>query len=82
MSFPIYVKRMSQVELLADFRSGARGGRSLVRQLIMGMGKSQVISPLLALVLGGEDESESVGPSRMLISLVVPPQLLSQTDEE
>ena len=79
MPFPIYVKRMSQVELLADFRSGARGGRSLVRQLIMGMGKSQVISPLLALVLGGEDESESVGPSRMIISLVVPPQLLSQT---
>ena len=45
------VLRQTQVELVGKLVRCARNGRSICHQLIMGEGKTTVISPLLALLL-------------------------------
>ena len=46
------VLRKQQCELVVRFVSAAAQGRSLCHQLIMGAGKTTVVAPLLALILG------------------------------
>ncbi|KYK65659.1 EF hand domain-containing protein [Toxoplasma gondii TgCatPRC2] len=62
--------RASQVTLLSQFRKHVAEGRSLCHQMIMGAGKTTVISPLLALLLA--DGSR-------LVAEVVPLNLLEFT---
>jgi hypothetical protein len=44
--------REGQARLLADFRAARADGRNVVQLMLMGMGKSLVISPLLVLLFG------------------------------
>ena len=62
------VLRPQQVELLGKLVAGAREGRSLCHQMIMGEGKTTVVAPLVALLLADG--------SQLVIS-VVPAPLLS-----
>jgi hypothetical protein len=59
--------RKVQVEMVRDYISDLRNGKSSVKQMIMGAGKTTVVCPLLALIL-------SDGSS--LVVQVVPPALL------
>ena len=59
--------RRSQVTMVRDYLGAVRAGESMVKQLIMGQGKTTVVCPLLTLILGDGDN---------LVVLVVPPALL------
>lgn len=59
--------RESQVILIREFMDALANGRSLVKQMIMGAGKTTVVGPLLTLILGD---------GRSLVMQVVPPALL------
>jgi len=59
--------RKSQVHMVHDFVDCIRNGRSRVKQMIMGAGKTTVVAPLLTLILGN---------GKQLILEVVPPALL------
>jgi hypothetical protein len=59
--------RKKQVEMVTEFRETLKEGGSLCRQLIMGSGKTTVVSPLLCLMLGDKEQ---------LVMEVVPPALL------
>jgi superfamily II DNA or RNA helicase len=43
--------RQKQVEIVNDFRRSITEGRSKVKQMIMGAGKTSVVAPLLALIV-------------------------------
>ena len=62
--------RKMQVELVREFVDSVRSGRPRVRQMIMGGGKTTVVAPLLALLLG--DGSQ-------LVVLTMPHALLEQS---
>eukprot|EP00667_Euglena_gracilis_P000338 EG_transcript_338 len=62
------ILRASQVEMVARFLDAVGGGESIVRQMIMGAGKTTVINPLLCMMLGGQGQR--------LIVHVVPPALV------
>ena len=59
--------RKQQAELIGAFTHAARAGESRVHQMIMGAGKTTVVCPLLALMLGN---------SNTLVMQVVPVALL------
>ena len=59
--------RPGQVTLVKEFVQSAVDGVSLVKQMIMGAGKTAVISPLLTLMLAD---------GKRLVTLVVPGPLL------
>jgi hypothetical protein len=59
--------RKTQVEMVRDYISDLRQGKSSVKQMIMGAGKTTVVCPLLTLMLS---DGES------LVVQVVPPALL------
>jgi hypothetical protein len=59
--------RRKQVDMVDEFRKRISDGGSLCRQLIMGSGKTTVVSPLLCLMLGDKEH---------LVMEVVPPALL------
>lgn len=59
--------RKAQVILVRDFMGALRSGKSMVKQMIMGQGKTTVVGPLLALMLGD---------GKSLVTQVVPPALL------
>jgi Ca2+-binding EF-hand superfamily protein len=63
-----FLLRRAQVELVRQFAAKFRAGESLCHQMIMGAGKTTVVSPLLSLMLGD---------SETLFMCVVPPSLLS-----
>ena len=46
------VLRESQVQLIWEFVDAVRGGRPLVKQMLMGGGKTTVVGPMLSLILG------------------------------
>eukprot|EP01012_Entosiphon_sulcatum_P009332 TRINITY_DN1521_c0_g2_i1.p1 TRINITY_DN1521_c0_g2~~TRINITY_DN1521_c0_g2_i1.p1 ORF type:complete len:4962 (-),score=1074.52 TRINITY_DN1521_c0_g2_i1:73-14958(-) len=59
--------RKEQVEMVREFMSTLREGKSLVKQMIMGAGKTTVVSPLLALMLAdGQGLVMGVVPSPLL----------------
>ncbi|KAH8582661.1 very large low complexity [Cryptosporidium sp. chipmunk genotype I] len=62
--------RKDQVELIHKLYNSATKGRSICHQMIMGAGKTTVISPLLSLLLGD---------SQRLVIQIVPPALLEFT---
>ena len=56
------VLRKMQVALVNEFMSNFKHGKSLVKQMIMGQGKTTVVGPLLTLMLGtGEYVVTQVG---------------------
>jgi len=59
--------RKKQVEMVRDFVGAIREGKSMVKQMIMGAGKTTVVGPLLCLILGDGGN---------LVTQVVPPALL------
>jgi len=59
--------RQAQVILVREFMGALRSGKSMVKQMIMGQGKTTVVGPLLALMLGD---------GKSLVAQVVPPALL------
>ena len=54
------------MELLGKLVATARNGASVCHQLLMGEGKTTVISPLLALLLGGTALVIQIVPSQLL----------------
>ena len=62
--------RKAQHGLIANFISSAKAGNSLCHQMIMGSGKTTVVSPLLCLLLANE---------QTLITQVAPTALLEMT---
>jgi hypothetical protein len=58
------------VELILEFVSAARNGTPLVKQMLMGGGKTTVVGPMLALILGDGET---------LVVQTMPPALLEQT---
>ena len=60
--------RSQQVELVDQFVASAHAEQSRVNQMIMGQGKTTVVAPLLALMLGN---------NQTLVMQVVPPALLT-----
>ena len=62
--------RQPQVELVHEFVGAVRGGKPLVKQMLMGGGKTTVVGPLLALMLA---DGES------LVVQTMPPALLEQS---
>ena len=62
-----FVLRPPQVALVATLAASAQSGQSVCNQMLMGEGKTTVISPLLALLLGNSQ----------LVIQIVPPQLLA-----
>ena len=63
----------SQVDLLARFMGAVDSGGSLVQQLLMGQGKTQVLCPLLVLMLGdGCTLTTLVTPAELVPQLVGP----------
>jgi hypothetical protein len=64
------VLRRRQVELVNSLTASAAQGTSCVQQMIMGAGKTTVISALLVLMLADEESS---------VFLAVPPSLLAQS---
>lgn len=65
-----FLLRFRQVQLVQQFMESRNSNKSCVHQMIMGAGKTQVISPLLALMMAD-------GTS--LISLVCPQPLMEQS---
>ncbi|CAJ1419897.1 unnamed protein product [Effrenium voratum] len=63
-----FLLRPRQVEMVNEFSDALRSGKSSVKQMIMGAGKTSVVSPLLALM--------HANGSR-IVCLVVPPALIS-----
>ena len=63
-----FLLRPRQVEMVDEFSLALKEGRSSVKQMIMGAGKTSVVSPLLALM--------HANGSR-IVCLVVPPALIS-----
>eukprot|EP01043_Picozoa_sp_COSAG02_P005120 COSAG02_NODE_137_length_34526_cov_94.448079_13_plen_4296_part_00 len=63
------ILRERQVELITEFLESAVGGNSCVRQMLMGAGKSSVVSPLLGLILADGVQ---------LVTVVVPQPLIEQ----
>eukprot|EP01052_Picozoa_sp_SAG31_P007493 SAG31_NODE_357_length_17115_cov_64.211801_5_plen_770_part_00 len=63
------VLRKRQVEIVANFVSRVVSGNSGVQQMLMGAGKSSVVSPLLGLLLAN---------GQQLVTVVVPQPLLEQ----
>jgi len=59
--------RKSQVAMVRDFADNIRAGKSIVKQMIMGAGKTTVVAPLLTLMFGD---------GKSLVMEVVPPALL------
>lgn len=59
--------RKSQVEIVNEYLENLRNGVSTVKQMLMGAGKTTIVCPLLALMLGDGDT---------LVVQVVPPALL------
>jgi hypothetical protein len=59
--------RKMQVVMVREFVNSVRTGNSMVKQMIMGAGKTTVVGPLLALMLGDGEH---------LVLQVVPPALL------
>lgn len=59
--------RKSQVEMVRDYISALNAGNGMVKQMIMGAGKTTVVCPLLTLMLGD---------GANLVIQVVPPALL------
>jgi len=59
--------RKSQVEIVNEYLDNLRNGVSTVKQMLMGAGKTTIVCPLLALMLGDGDT---------LVVQVVPPALL------
>ena len=66
-----------QCNLVREFSSSARSGSSQAQQMIMGDGKTTVVGPLLALIMGG-DVTDTSGDGR-LVTLVCPKALLQQS---
>ena len=64
------VLRGQQYQLIRKFVDAARNGKSLCHQMIMGAGKTTVVGPLLALLLGD---------GRTLITQIVPGALLEMS---
>ena len=64
------VLRKAQVELILEFVHSARSGAPLVKQMLMGGGKTTVVGPMLALLLGDGET---------LVVQTMPPALLEQT---
>jgi hypothetical protein len=64
------VLREAQVALVREFVDAVRGGRPLVKQMLMGGGKTTVVGPMLALMLGD---------GRTLVVQTMPPALLEQS---
>ena len=63
-----WLLRKSQVTMVNDFVAAAREQRSRVRQMIMGGGKSSVVSPLLVLFLAdGASLTMQVVPNPLLL---------------
>ena len=62
--------RKKQVDIVLDFVEQVRQGKSKVKQMIMGAGKTTVVAPLLALILAD---------SRSLVLSVVPKALLEMS---
>jgi hypothetical protein len=60
------VLRPQQVELLAKLSADAAEGRSVCHQMLMGEGKTTVISPLLALLLGNDSLVIQIVPAQLL----------------
>ncbi|CAE6973695.1 unnamed protein product [Symbiodinium sp. KB8] len=66
------------VEMVNEFSDALRTGKSSVKQMIMGAGKTSVVSPLLALMHANgclSDSSRATG--LRIVCLVVPPALIS-----
>lgn len=59
------------MQLVREFVSAVREGRPLVKQMLMGGGKTTVVGPLLALILGGDGER--------LVVQTMPPALIEQS---
>ena len=68
-----FMVREMQIELVEDFLKTVGAKQSAVVQMIMGGGKTSVVSPLLAMMLAD---------GKRLISLVVPEPLLPQSMNE
>ena len=64
------VLRKAQVELVREFVAAVRRGAPLVKQMLMGGGKTTVVGPLLALLLGDGET---------LVVQTMPPALLEQS---
>merc|ERR1719502_662217 len=64
------VLRKAQVELVLEFVSAVVEGKPLVKQMLMGGGKTTVVGPLLALMLGD---------GKTLVVQTMPPALLEQS---
>eukprot|EP00965_Chrysotila_dentata_P142133 4698934-Pleurochrysis_carterae.AAC.1 len=64
------VLRQAQVELVREFTLAVREGKPLVKQMLMGGGKTTVVGPLLALLLAD---------GRTLVLQTMPPALLEQS---
>jgi hypothetical protein len=64
------VLRGAQIVLVREFVESARGGTPLVKQMLMGGGKTTVVGPLLALMLGDGET---------LVVQTMPPALLEQS---
>eukprot|EP01033_Poteriospumella_lacustris_P010457 gene10460-7435_t len=62
--------RLKQVEIVNDFRRSIKDGRSKVKQMIMGAGKTSVVAPLLALI---------VADGKSLVLSVVPKALVEMS---
>ena len=64
------ILRQKQVSIIDNFVSTLKEGRSKVKQMIMGQGKTTVVAPILALMLADGDS---------LVLSVVPPALLEMS---
>jgi hypothetical protein len=64
------VLRKGQIELVHEFIGNVRAGKPLVKQMLMGGGKTTVVGPLLTLMLAD---------GQSLVVQMMPPALLEQT---
>ena len=64
------VLRKAQIELVHEFLDNVRAGKPMVKQMLMGGGKTTVVGPLLTLMLADGDS---------LVVQMMPPALLDQT---
>ena len=62
--------RGTQVQLVREFVDAVRSGQPLVKQMLMGGGKTTVVGPMLALMLGDGE---------MLVLQTMPQALLEQS---
>jgi thiol-disulfide isomerase/thioredoxin len=65
-----FVLRKAQIELVHEFLDRVRAGKPMVKQMLMGGGKTTVIGPLLTLMLADGNS---------LVVQMMPPALLDQT---